>query len=318
MAPTIDSKLKQQHDYCGITNWWEHGYTGKGVGIWNCEGFTSHGSCTRKTLELVAPDAVIMSGSFNKKILVSGELVNPIVKVEHDKKRVEDPTPLEEFLQKYNIRVVTASLDPSPFSFPGYKTAKGWQELVEKYDLCVFNSSGNDCKKDRTMDNADYGIWYVGALGFDSKGQVSRHKYSNGGEGLDFADFTALWRGTSFSSPYLAGKCALVRQRFPHMNRFEVYEYMKEHCMDLGDKGEDSLYGHGLFILPPIKDTPKKGDDDVEITKTKVLVDGKIKEVKRVMVNNENFIRLRDMKDVLGICDVDYDAERNLPIVRKG
>ncbi len=55
-----------------------------------------------------------------------------------------------------------------------------------------------------------------------------------------------------------------------------------------------------------------------EITKTKVLVDGQIKEVKRVMVNNENYIRLRDMEDVLGICDVDYDAEKNLPIVRKG
>lgn len=36
------------------------------------------------------------------------------------------------------------------------------------------------------------------------------------------------------------------------------------------------------------------------------------------MVNNENYIRLRDMEDVLGICDVDYDAEKNLPIVRKG
>lgn len=54
-----------------------------------------------------------------------------------------------------------------------------------------------------------------------------------------------------------------------------------------------------------------------KIGKTKVLVNGVIKEVKRVMVNNENYIRLRDMEDVLGICDVDYDAKRNLPIVRK-
>lgn len=53
------------------------------------------------------------------------------------------------------------------------------------------------------------------------------------------------------------------------------------------------------------------------ITKTKVLVNGKIIEVKRVMVNNENYIRLRDMDDVLGICKVDYDKEKNLPIVKK-
>lgn len=53
------------------------------------------------------------------------------------------------------------------------------------------------------------------------------------------------------------------------------------------------------------------------INKTKVLVDGKIIEVKRVMVNNENYIRLRDMDDVLGICKVDYDKKQNLPIVKK-
>lgn len=319
MTPTLSDNVQKQHDYCNIPNWWEHGFTGKGVGVWNCEGFTDHGTVTRRTIEYVAPDATIMSGHISTGIDNKGTLKNPTVYVEEGKDRKQTPIPLEEFLQKYNIKVVTASLSPAPMTHPGYKVATGWQKLIEKYDLCVFNSSGNDFNRNKTMDNQDVGIWYIGALGFDAKGNVSRHGYSNGGEGLDFADFTADRRGTSFSSPYLAGKCALVRQRFPHFDRFQVYEYMKEHCLDLGDTGEDKLFGHGLFILPPIKDDVKpKGDDDVEITKTKVLVDGVIKEVKRVMVNNENYIRLRDMEDVLGICDVDYDAERNLPIVRKG
>lgn len=54
-----------------------------------------------------------------------------------------------------------------------------------------------------------------------------------------------------------------------------------------------------------------------KIGTTKVEVNGKIIEVKRVMVNNENYIRLRDMDDVLGICKVDYNKEKNLPIVKK-
>lgn len=54
------------------------------------------------------------------------------------------------------------------------------------------------------------------------------------------------------------------------------------------------------------------------ITTTKVLVNGKAIDVKRVMVNDENYIRLRDFDDVLGICKVDYDKKKNLPIVKKG
>lgn len=94
---------------------------------------------------------------------------------------------------------------------------------------------------------------------------------------------------------------------------------------------------HGLFDRTPnYKGVPADFDweafeKDIELdkiaksakknestSKTKVLVNGKIIEVKRVMVNGENFIRLRDFDDVLGICKVDYDKEKNLPIVKRG
>lgn len=319
-------KTQQNNEFSNVTNWWEHGYTGKGVAVWNMEGYTAHsghGKTSRKRIFGSAPDATVYSGAVNYGASQT-ELKDPVVQWEQDedlsgKNRIR--VPLEEFIATHNIKVINASLSPAPFSYPGYKTHPEWKRLIEKYDLCCFASSANDSDKNKTFDNSDFGWWYVGAMYMygGKTDDLRRHGYSNGGEGLDFIDFTGDWSGTSSSSPYLAGKCALVRQRFPQMNRFEVYEYMKEHCMDLGDAGEDKLFGHGLFILPPIKDDVKpKGDDDVEITKTKVLVDGQIKEVKRVMVNNENYIRLRDMEDVLGICDVDYDAEKNLPIVRKG
>lgn len=319
-------RTQKNNEFSNIPNWWEHGYTGKGVAVWNMEGYTSHsghGKTSRKRIFGSAPDATVLSGSVTYASSVT-ELKNPTVLWEQDEDlsgKNQIRVPLEEFIATHNIKVINASLSPAPFSYPGYKTHPEWKRLIEKYDLCCFASSANDSNRDKAFDNSDYGWWYVGACYFfgGHEDDIRRHGYSNGGEGLDFIDFTGDWSGTSSSSPYLAGKCALVRQRFPRFNRFQVYEYMKQNCMDLGDAGEDKLFGHGLFILPPIKEDVKpKGDDDVEITKTKVLVDGVIKEVKRVMVNNENYIRLRDMEDVLGICDVDYDAEKNLPIVRKG
>lgn len=294
--------------YCNIPKWWDEGYTGKGISVWNCETNQGHGKKSRNRILDSAPGATVFSGyvGYSTK---NGNMVNPIVHLE------SEDVSLEEFIATNNIRVINASLSPAPFSHPGYKTLQGWKNLIEKYDICCFASSANDSKKDKHFDNSDYGWWYVGAMHMmaGNDNDLRRHSYSNGGEGLDFIDLTGDWSGTSSSSPYLAGKCALVRQRYPEMNRFEVYQYMKDHAIDLGDPGEDNLFGNGLFILPD--DFGK--EEEVEITTTKVLVDENIIEVRRVMVNNENYIRLRDFDDVLGICKVDYDKKRNLPIVKK-
>lgn len=51
------------------------------------------------------------------------------------------------------------------------------------------------------------------------------------------------------------------------------------------------------------------------VTETKIKVDGKIKTVQRILKDGENFVRLRDMEDVLGVVDVEYDAAAQMPIV---
>lgn len=312
---------KKNNIYCNIPIWWEHGYTGEGVAVWNCEGYNGnngHGKNSRKRILGSAPGASVFSGR-ESHATAKGQFKNAYVYLELDEDlsgEHQKQIPLEEFIATNNIKVVNASLSPAPFSHPGYKTLQAWKDLIEKYDLCCFASSANDGDRKKNFDNSDYGWWYIGAMYMyaGNENDLRRHGYSNGGEGLDFIDFTGDWSGTSSSSPYLAGKCALIRQRYPNLNRFEVYEYMKAHAADLGDPGEDTLFGHGLVILPD----DFKEEEDVEITKTKVLVDDKIIEVKRVMVNNENYIRLRDFDDVLHICKVDYDKAKNLPIVRKG
>lgn len=311
----------KNNKYCNIPIWHQHGITGKGVAVWNMESYTGskgHGKKSRLRILDSAPGASVFSGAVTYGASKT-ELKNPTVLWEQDEDMSGEHqirVPLEDFIRDNNIRVINASLSPAPFSYPGYKTHPVWKDLIEKYDLCCFASSANDSNKNKTFDNSEYGWWYVGAMYMmaGNENDLRRHGYSNGGEGLDFIDFTGDWSGTSSSSPYLAGKCALIRQRYPHLNRFEVYDYMKQHAADLGDPGEDTLFGHGLVILP---DDFKEEEEDVEVTKTKILVNNEVKEVKRILYKNENYIRLRDYDDVLGICKVDYDKQKNLPIVKK-
>jgi len=51
------------------------------------------------------------------------------------------------------------------------------------------------------------------------------------------------------------------------------------------------------------------------ITETKIKVNGKVKTVQRILKDGENFVRLRDMEDVLGVVDVEYDTAAKMPIV---
>ena len=314
MAITPDEKIQSQHEYCNLIEWWNAGYSGQGVGVWNCEGFTDHGKISRKRIIQAAPNANVFSGSISQTKSLNTDVSDDATVMLDDGSRDLVGIPLEQFLIDNKIRVVTASLQPSPFQYPGYKVYSYWKKIIDKYDLCVFVSSGNDHKKDKKIDNDGEYIWHIGALNQNKDGDPVRAGYSNGGEGLDFADFTGIWAGTSFSSPYLAGKCALIRQRFPELNRLQVYEYMKNNCKDLGDIGEDNLFGNGLLIMPRIENKEEQPMNSV-ITTTKILVNGEEKTVRRVMVDDENYIRLRDMEDVLGIVDVEYDAEKNLPIV---
>ena len=301
----MDEKLIAQAEFCNLPNWWGHGFTGKGVIVWDTEDLSGHGTKTRERILQAAPDSTVINGE-----MIYSKADGHRVKVVDGNSHVVQILPIEDFVRENHIRILSVSKSPDPIGNRSATKGKYWQDLIYRYGLCIFVSSGNDGNKSKRMDTND--AWQVGAAYITDDG-VKRKTYSNGGIGLDFTDFTGAWEGTSFSAPFLAGKAALLLQRFPNMTRSEMYEYMTQNCVDIGDPGQDILFGNGIFVLPHIE----KGDGNVEITKTKVLVNGQIKEVKRVMVNNENYFRLRDFDDVLGVCKVDYDKSKNLPIINK-
>jgi subtilisin family serine protease len=53
--------------------------------------------------------------------------------------------------------------------------------------------------------------------------------------------------GTSFSAPYVAATIAMMRERFPSMDRAEVRATLQQRTLDLGPRGWDDLFGAGLL-----------------------------------------------------------------------
>lgn len=52
--------------------------------------------------------------------------------------------------------------------------------------------------------------------------------------------------GTSMAAPCAAGVVGLIRSRYPNFKREEVKDHLVKTAKDLGDKGFDKYYGHGL------------------------------------------------------------------------
>jgi len=68
-------------------------------------------------------------------------------------------------------------------------------------------------------------------------------------DGFNTTSFSRFY-GTSAAAPYVAGICALVKQRYPDFTPVEVKQYLESNALDLGTAGKDNVYGSGLVQLP--------------------------------------------------------------------
>ncbi len=56
--------------------------------------------------------------------------------------------------------------------------------------------------------------------------------------------------GTSAASPHIAGAAALVKSAFPAWTATEIRACLEAHAVDMGEAGQDSLFGWGRLDLP--------------------------------------------------------------------
>lgn len=59
-----------------------------------------------------------------------------------------------------------------------------------------------------------------------------------------------LSAGSSYAAPFVSGVAALLKEKYPDMNRVDFEEILKASCKDLGDPGYDTTYGWGLVQVP--------------------------------------------------------------------
>lgn len=245
---SLEVRIKQQNDYCGVTHWHEKGFTGKGVTVWNCEKQNdSHGKGTALRVIDAAPECNLVTGSISLTVGIGGKEVTQCGVFDDDGNYHE----INDWIVSNNVKVITCS-KANMFKDRGTVEGDYWQSVIDKYGLIIINSAGNDGNKN--FDFSKRVAWLIGALYLSTDGKPKRHGYSSTGEGLDFADFTERNGGTSCAAPYFAGKCALVLQKHPNFKPYDVYDYMKFCSIDLETEGEDIKTGHGLPLLPLLFD----------------------------------------------------------------
>lgn len=303
---TTQETIDEQNIYCGVKKWHDYGYTGKNVVIWDMENFGEHGNITRRRILDSAPDSTILMASVGSTYR-DGHLTYG--NIYYDNKYYS----IEEFIKIFNIKIINRSMQ----TYLTQKRTDGelfWKDLQDKYNLIIFNCAGNYGDEQRTYD--DNIAIYVGACTIGGDGKLYRHQYSSTGDYVDFTDFVGVWGGTSFSSPYTAGKCALLVEKYGNqITSKEVYEYFKSHCEDMNIVGDDNYTGWGLPIMGDAEMIIK-----IKIGDKYMMVDDKEIELEQPAIidksSNRTLVPLRAIIESMG-AKVEWDNENRTAIITK-
>jgi len=138
-------------------------------------------------------------------------------------------------------------------------------ESLKMDDISVFSSRGPLLNGNMKPDIAAPGEMIVAAFSAESWGR-SRSIYRDGEH--------ISWRGTSMSSPHVAGAVALMYQQNPNLTTSEVKDMLTSAAIDQGQAGWDKAWGYGkLDVLAAmgIPSTPRglrvtADDDSITVT----------------------------------------------------
>jgi type VII secretion-associated serine protease mycosin len=124
-------------------------------------------------------------------------------------------------------------------------------------DVLLIAASGNENTSQLSYPAAYPEVLAVGAV--DDRNR--RTTFSNYGRYLDvvapdthivstFPDESyAALSGTSMATPHVTALAGLIRSAFPHLKNTQVMHVIKASAIDLGEKGRDDAYGHGLIDI---------------------------------------------------------------------
>ena len=239
---TPQDLLKRELDFTNVSKYHEQGFTGKGIVIFNSESEKDmHGQMTNMVLHQFAPDITILNGTTSGK--TSGDKVIGYYVIHKDVKY-----DFEEFITKFNVKLMTTSLVNSQANKAIQDYLKGVQERTGLIMFCAAGNEGTAGADGKYVKN-DTAI-AVGAGVIHADGSVKITHYSAVDDEVDFIAPMGTGSGTSAASPALTGMTADLLQKYGDFNQKECVEILKSISMDIGIKGKDPKYGWGLPILP--------------------------------------------------------------------
>lgn len=235
-----DPKCIKQREIVNIPAWHEHGYLGEGLVIFHDDlGKTSHNDCCVDIIQTILPKAMVYSGSIASYVS-NGKITECNITCNE----TGEYMPFEDFIVKYKVNQINNSTtggknnNDSPMAIY-------MREMINKYNLIGTGAFGNYSD---TPTNRFQGA-FIMVSGVTIRADGTYADYGVMGEACDFAMFMGYQFGTSFSAPFLNGIIGLIRSKYGMVTQEWVYEYLKEHCQDLGIAGKDPQFGWGLPIL---------------------------------------------------------------------
>ncbi|MFJ7646617.1 S8 family peptidase [Lysinibacillus sp. NPDC097279] len=159
------------------------------------------------------------------------------------------------------LHAIEQNADVINMSLGGYGESPLMQEAVQKAidkGITIVAAAGND-----STDHYSFPASFEGVI---SVGSTNKHNklssYSNYGPSVDIvapgeeiystvydekkgSSFTAF-SGTSMASPVVAGVAALLKSKYPTLKPHEIEAILEMTAKDLGERGYDLTYGHGL------------------------------------------------------------------------
>lgn len=273
---------RREFEKLNIIKWHENGYTGKGIKIANLEecntkawnlkgkinnphnmhrnGTNNHGDIVVDILLQVAPDSEITILDNSNRSVVGGGIEGAFI----DKSL--------PYIDKHGIHLVNASLEGNP-----NKALADRVKQSKNNGTTFITAAGNSSKYGTMGYNSSTGWISISSSYLSKRGDISILSNSARGEDIDFTCFgnilannqkykgeTIRVTGTSFASPFFTGMLALVQQFFLEktgkaLHPDKLLQFVKDNCIDLGEKGRDNLFGNGLFVLP--------GPEDIDVNK---------------------------------------------------
>ncbi len=228
------------------------------------------------------------------------------------------------------LYAIEQGADVINMSLGGYGESLLMKEAVQKAidkGVTIVAAAGNE-----STDNYSFPASYEGVISVGSTNDRNiLSSYSNYGPAVDLVapgeevystvhdekkgSSFVKFSGTSMASPVVAGVASLLKSKYPDLKPHEIEAILEMTAKDLGDKGYDLTYGHGLVdpvkaLQFNIKNLPKQYSE----TKEERLKNAKV--LKKDTLNTEKGeFKLPDEKKWY---KVDLDANEYAQLTLKG